>query len=198
MSESRMSKTETPIHRRTITIDAFETGPNELTVEGKLVDERPQGGPAWFGGEGPRVIHDMQVALTVRFPELAIVRAAGTMRAHPYGICTDALPPLQGLVGVSVAQGFTRAVNERFGRQLGCSHLTALIQAMAPVVRQAAGAAFVEKKAAPPDPGERWFVNTCQAWREGGPLHTLLEKGDAEGLRAAQARGFLGRAAPED
>lgn len=197
MSESRETEPQTPIHRRTITIDAFESGGSELTVEGNLVDERPQGGPAWFGGEGPRVIHDMRVSLTVRFPELAILRAEGGMAAHPYGICRDALPPLEGLIGVPVGPGFTRAVNERFGRQLGCSHLTALIQAMAPVVRQAAGAAFAEKKGSPPDPGERWFINTCQAWREGGPLHTLLEKGDAEGLRAAHMRGFLGPPAPE-
>lgn len=115
----------------------------------------------------------MRVALTVRFPELAIVRAEEVMAAHPYGVGTDALPPLEGLVGVSVAHGFTRVLNERFGRQLGCSHLTALIQALAPVVRQAAGAAFVEKKCAPPNPGERWFINTWPAWREGGPLHTL-------------------------
>ena len=191
-----MSESKVPIHRRSIQVDAFESGPNELTVEGNLVDERPQGGPAWFGGEGPRVIHDMRVALTVRFPELTIVRAEGAMTAHPYGVCPEAVPPLQGLIGVSVAQGFTRAVNERFGRQLGCAHLTALIQAMAPVVRQAAGAAFVEKKGAPPMPGDRWFINTCQAWREGGPLHTLLETGDVAGLRAAQTPGFLGRPSP--
>jgi hypothetical protein len=140
----------------------------------------------------------MRVALTVRVPDLAIVRAEGAMATHPYRVCTDALPPLEGLVGVSVAQGFTRVVNERFGRQLGCSHLTALIQAMAPVVRQAAGAAFVDKKGAPPNPGERWFINTCQAWREDGPLHALLEKGDAEGLRAAQTRGVPDGGAPAE
>jgi hypothetical protein len=123
-----VSESKVAIHRRSIQVDAFESGPNQLTVAGNLVDGRPQGGPAWLGGEGPRVIHDMRVALTVR--------------------------------------------------------------------RQAAGAAFVEKKGAPPMPRDRWLINTCQAWREGGPLHTLLETGDAAGLRAAQTPGFLGRPAP--
>jgi hypothetical protein len=27
-------------------------------------------------------------------------------------------------------------------------------------------------------------VNTCQAWREHGPLHARLAKGDIEGMKA--------------
>jgi hypothetical protein len=61
-------------------------------------------------------------------------------------------------------------VNERIGRARGCTHVAALILAMGPVVRQGAGAAF--GFATPGDPRRTpWFVNSCQAWREGGPLH---------------------------
>jgi hypothetical protein len=31
-------------------------------------------------------------------------------------------------------------------------------------------------------------VNTCQAWREDGPLHTRLLANDVEALRALSAR----------
>jgi hypothetical protein len=30
-------------------------------------------------------------------------------------------------------------------------------------------------------------VNTCQAWRENGPLHRLIQAGDEAGLRGLSA-----------
>ena len=181
-----MSDQKLPVQLRTIRMEAIESGDDELVVTGSLRDERPRGGPKWFGVPGPRVVHDMRVALRVRHPDLVITAVDGAMDTQPYTICPEALPPLQQLVGVSVGQGFTRAVNERLGRQQGCSHLTALIQAMGPVIRQAAGAAFRDRntEAVMGGGGDRWFVNTCRSWRENGPLHNLLKQGDEAGLRA--------------
>ena len=176
-----------PVHVRTIRVEAIEDGDDALVVTGTLVDERPRGGEKWFGVEGPRVIHRMELSLRVRHPDGVITAVRGGMEAHPYRICPDAVPPLQGLVGVSVTQGFTRAVNERLGRQRGCAHLTALIHAMAPVVRQAAGVAFPPAEGS--GDGSLWFVNTCQAWREDGPLHRLVRSGDEDGLRDISAYG---------
>lgn len=176
-----------PVHVRTIRVEADSDGPDALLVTGTLVDERPRGGDSWFGVEGPRVIHRMELALRVRHPDLVITEVRGGMDAHPYRICPDALPPLQRLVGVSVAQGFTRAVNERLGRQRGCAHLTALIHAMAPVVKQAAGVAFAPAETAAAADQELWVIDTCQAWREDGPLHRLVRAGDEPGLRALSA-----------
>ena len=164
-----------PFHVRTIRIDAVETAggsaaPSALLVRGTLEDRRPQGVPDWVQHDG-EVIHYMEVTLTVTWPDLVVSAIDGAMRTFPHpGVCPDALPPLQSLVGVAVGRGFTRAVNERIGRERGCTHVAALILAMGPVVRQGAGAAF--GFAAPGDPdGTPWFVNSCQAWREGGPLH---------------------------
>jgi Protein of unknown function (DUF2889) len=88
-------------------------------------------------------------------------------------------------VGLSIARGFTREVNERFGRQRGCAHFTALIHAMAPAVRQGAGVAFPQPE--PPATTNPRFVDTCQAWRADGPLHQLVRAGDEAGLRALSA-----------
>lgn len=174
-------------HVRTIRTEVRHVGESELEVVGRLVDERPRGGE-WFGIDQGTVIHDMTVTLRVRHPDLVITAAAGSMASHPYTICPEALPPLRHLVGLSVAKGFTRAVNERFGRELGCAHLTALIQAMAPAIRQGAGAAFRDPRELPRADRDLWFVNTCQAWRDGGPLHRRLVAGDIDGLRALSAR----------
>lgn len=184
-----MSQPREPAHVRTLTIEAYRAGTALLEVTGRLVDRRPQGpGVGWFGAVDGTVIHDMRVSLYVRHPDLVITAVTADMASHPYSLCPDAIDPLQRLVGLSVARGFTRAVNERFGRQLGCAHLTALIQAMAPVVRQAIGPAFLEYEEIPKGSSETWFVNTCQAWKEGGLLHQRLAAGDLEGLKALSAR----------
>ncbi|MBI4268812.1 MAG: DUF2889 domain-containing protein [Candidatus Rokubacteria bacterium] len=177
-----------PIHVRAIRAEAWKVSDTELDVSGHLVDDRPQGAPVWFDLAPTSTIHDMRLTIRVRYPDLVITRAAGSMTTHPYTICPEALPPLEKLVGISVAQGFTRAVNERLGRQLGCAHLTALIQALGPVVRQAVGAAFRDERQPPRADRDAWWVDTCHAWRAQGPLHARLVAGDIEGMRALSAR----------
>ena len=175
-----------PIHTRTIRMEAVRVSESEMEVTGHLVDERAEP-EDWFGVPSGLVIHDMSVTLRVRAPDLVITSASAAMDARPYTICTDAVEPLQSLVGLSVARGFTRAVNERLGRARGCAHLTALVHAIAPVVRQGAGVAF-RSDAEHPGPGaDLWFVNTCHAWRENGPLHSRLIANDVEGLRNLSA-----------
>ncbi len=177
-----------PVHVRTIRVEAAEAGPGELEVTGTLLDERPRGQVRWEGDDGARVVHDMTVTLRVRYPDFVITEARATMAAYPYAICPEALSPVEQLVGLSVARGFVRAAQERVGRERGCAHLTALILAMALVVKQGAGAAFRGERNAPRDAVDLWFINTCQAWRQDGPLHLLLKRGDVEGLKAMSAR----------
>lgn len=181
-----MSEARIPLHTRTIRMDAVRVNDAELEVAGHLVDDRPEP-EDWFGVPAGPVIHDMRVTLRVRHPDLVITAASATMRARPYTICTDAVAPLQRLVGLSVTRGFTRAVNERLGRANGCAHLTALVHALGPVVRQAAGVAFPGPRPTPEAASDPWFVNTCHAWREDGPLHARLLANDVDGLRQLSA-----------
>jgi hypothetical protein len=184
----RRSDAVVPLHVRTIRIEAIESGKGQLLLTGTLTDERPRrGGPKWFGADPPPLIHHMTVAMRVRHPDLTITGVEAGMKAYPYQICPEAVAPLQDLVGLSVGQGFTRAVNERFGRAKGCAHLTALIHAMAPAIRQAAGVAFPRAQRPWTETARTWFINTCQAWREDGPLHRLLASKDEAGLRAMSA-----------
>ena len=180
---SHDARSQLPAHVRTIQIDAAELDPEDaparLRVHGVLEDRRPRGVPDWLQHEGD-VIHRMEVMLTVRHPDLTITAVETRMSAFPHpGICPDALPAVQSLVGLRVDRGFTRAVNERLGRDKGCTHLTALILAMGPVVRQGAGAAFGFGRGRSPEGARErpWFINSCQAWREGGPLHTRWMEG---------------------
>lgn len=184
------------VQSRTIRIEVGRAGDDELEVTGRLVDERPGGVPRWFDVPQGETVHDMSLTVRVRYPDLTITAVSGSMTEHPYTICPDAVPSLQRLVGLSVVQGFTRAVNERLGRQHGCAHLAALVHAMGPAIKQGAGAAFQEVDGFPPPGADLWFINTCQAWREGGPLVSGLRAGDTEGLKALRARGANTEEAP--
>jgi hypothetical protein len=176
------------VHVRTIRAEVRRVAEDELEITGHLVDERPRStDPFDEGHDG--IVHDMTLIIRVRHPDLVITAVEGRMDHRPYTLCTDAVPPLQRLVGLSVMKGFTRAVNERFGRQLGCSHLNALIQAMAPAIKQGAGAAFLEGTKIKAGAQNLWFVNTCPAWRENGPLIEGVRKDGVAVLRAFSARG---------
>lgn len=187
-----------PVHVRTIRTSVVKVGDDELEVTGQLLDERPGSETQWFGIRAGSAVHDMFVTMRIRYPNLEITDVSARMATHPYLVCTDAIPALRKIVGLSVAHGFTRAVNERLGREQGCSHLTALVQAMAPVVRQGAGVAFRDGEAVPRDERDMWFVNTCHAWRANGPLHQRLVAGDADGIRALSAYRRLAHPSPTD
>lgn len=178
----------TIVHFRAIEAEVAKISDDEIEVTGRLLDRRPGGNPSWWRKRPDSMVHDMALTLRIRRPDLVITAASASMGAHPYTICPDTLPRVQALVGLSVSRGFTRAVNERLGRENGCAHLTALVQALGPVVRQGAGAAFRDENEIPRADEQLWWVNSCHAWRDDGPLMDRLRAGDADGLRAFASR----------
>jgi hypothetical protein len=142
-----------------------------FAVVGTLHDERP-----WAGGSfGPRDLHVMELGVVVRRADLCIVDAAADMKTFPHAECTDIEPSFRDLIGVSVARGYTNAVQERFGRERGCSHLEFLARALGPVIVQSvtSSAAWrVEKgdgQYPARDGGLNFLTNTCHVWAQDGP-----------------------------
>jgi len=141
-----------------------------LVVIGTLADVRP-----WASGEfGPRELHRMELAIVVRRSDLMITDAVADMQTFPHAECTDIEPKFSELIGLSVARGYTSAVQERFGRERGCSHLEFLARAVGPAVVQSvtsAAAQQFEKGEGYPG-GERalgFLTNTCHVFIEDGP-----------------------------
>lgn len=178
------------IHNRTYQTEAFAEDDGRLRVAGRLTDVKPMGlGPE--DGE-PMVIHDMSLELLIELPGFDIVDVTSEMHTHPYGLCTAILPDYRALVGLSVARGFTHEVRRLFGGPSGCSHLTALLQAMAPVAVQASWSLLsldqplAEQAAGPAgDDAERarrvrMNTNTCHVWREGGEHLEAVLSGDGD------------------
>lgn len=179
------------IHNRTYQTEAFAEDDGRLRVVGRLTDIKPIGlGPQ--DGE-PLVVHDMGLELLIEIPSFQIVDVATEMFTHPYELCTHILPDYRALVGLSVARGFTHEVRRLFGGPSGCSHLTALLQAMAPVAVQASWALLtvnepLEHLAAGPGAQDeiererrvRMNTNTCHVWREGGEHLNAVLNGDGD------------------
>ena len=174
---------EDPVHRRVISIDV-SSARRLLRRIGTLHDQRP-----WAGGElGPRDLHFMELGIVVRRADLMIVDAAADMQTYPHAECTDIEPSFRDLVGLSVARGYTGAVQERFGRQRGCSHVEFLARAIGPVVVQgvtSSGAWEVEKGIGEHpmrEGGSGFLANTCHIWTEDGPGPQKIAIGWRPGL----------------
>jgi hypothetical protein len=160
---------ELPVHRRTIGIEVFVRD-EHFVVIGTLTDLRP-----WASGKlGPRDLHTMELGIVVRRADLMIVDAVADMQTFPHAECTEIEPKFSELIGLSVARGYTSAVQERFGRERGCSHLEFLARAIGPAVIQsvtsAAAQQFENGDSFPG--GERaltFLSNTCHVFIDDGP-----------------------------
>jgi hypothetical protein len=173
---------ELPVHRRTIDIEVF-VREEYFVVIGTLADVRP-----WASGElGPRELHRMELAIVVRRADLMITDAVADMKTFPHAECTDIEPKFSELIGVSVARGYTSAVQERFGRERGCSHLEFLARAVGPAVVQSvtsAAAQQFEKGDGYPG-GERalgFLTNTCHVFIEDGAGSQKIAAGWRPGM----------------
>jgi hypothetical protein len=116
----------------------------------------------------------MELAVVVRRADLMITDAVADMETFPHAECTDIEPKFAELIGLSVARGYTSAVQERFGRERGCSHLEFLARALGPAVVQSmtSSAAWEVEHGYPYPMGERalgFLSNTCHVFIDGGP-----------------------------
>ena len=179
---------ELPVHRRTIDIEVFVRD-DYLVVIGTLADVRP-----WASGDfGPRELHRMELAVVVRRADLMITDAVADMKTFPHAECTDIEPKFSELIGLSVARGYTSAVQDRFGRERGCSHLEFLARAIGPAVVQsvtsAAAQQFERGDAYPGGASALGFLaNTCHVFIEDGP--------GAEKIATGWRPGMFGYPAP--
>lgn len=161
---------EVPTHRRQIDFESYDRG-DDLLVVGRLRDDRP-----WADGTTQEAhVHDMTLEVTVRRPQLVVTAVRAAMRHFPHAECRDIETAFQGLVGLQVGRGYTRAVQERFGRQLGCTHLELLARLVGPVVVQSIPSSAL--RAHPEDgggtalaeTGSGWFADSCHVWASEGP-----------------------------
>jgi hypothetical protein len=176
------------LHDREYRVRAFRKADDLILIRGAVRDQKPPGLYLDVDPD-PLTIHHMQIDLEVAFPSLEILGATVDIEVHPNTECPSIEAHYGGLVGLSIARGFTHKVRELFGGPRGCTHTTALLQAMAPVAIQCmwsmqASAARRSGAAATRDdsPEARrmaWQMNlnTCHVWAEDGEQVARLEAG---------------------
>jgi hypothetical protein len=149
-----------PLHTRLMTLTLAAEGEDEYAASGRVLDVRKRGMVPLAGFlNGPGVVHDMELRLTLGRDDLRIRSAALRMRAVPFPSgpgtggesCRDNEAGAGRIVGIaldgSVAPGLYRAV----GGPRGCFHVFTLLRLLAPSVvwavrhglARTAGRAFV-------------------------------------------------------
>ena len=179
------------IHERAYVVRAYRKGFDSLVLRGAVRDQKP---PGLYIADDPEplTIHHMIVDLEIGIPSLDITKAKVVLETHPHSGCPRIEDHYGSLVGLSIARGFTHKVRELFGGPRGCTHTTALLQAMAPVAVQSMWSfhmaqARASGQSTPFDTPESRQgaalanLNTCHVWAEGSEhVESLLHGGPME------------------
>lgn len=128
------------LHTRAIDLRGYLRADGLYDIEAHLVDtktypfENQDRGTVQPG----EALHGMWVRMTVG--EDMVIRACEAVSDFtPYAICPQAAPNFAALAGVTIGPGFTRAVKERVGGVMGCTHLREVLAQMATVAFQTIG-----------------------------------------------------------
>ena len=168
------------LHDREYRVQAYRLAPDRVLIQGAVRDQKP---PHLYvpGDVHPLTVHHMQLGMTISFPDLTIVDVQTQFESHPNDVCPSIIDHYDNLVGLSIARGFTHKVRELFGGPRGCTHTTALLQAMAPIAMQIfwsmrsvtsaeAGEPYGVGASEPGDDSWKRILNTCHVWAEDGEM----------------------------
>ncbi len=178
------------IHTRQYQVHAFRMSDTKFLLRGVVVDEKPAGlyieddpDPIWM--------HHMIVDLEIVYPTFLIEKASVEFKNHPHLGCTNITDHYKKLEGMSIARGFNAKVRELFGSSRGCTHIGALLAAMAPVAIQTGWSMRVssvvdtdDSSKSPEDFQEQRVkqfastINTCHIWDEHGEMVSKVRRGE--------------------
>ena len=189
------------IHTRQYETRVYQISDAELLVRGAVSDTKPPGLYV-LGDPESMEIHQMQLELRVRLPGLEITSARVLFETHPHEQCPLIADDYARLVGLSIARGFTREIRNLFGGPKGCTHVNALLQAMAPAVVQSTWSVSVRRGRLRGESGQaispeerlrrlKGNVNTCHLWAEDGEHVASLNRGERPGFPPLPVRERL-------
>ena len=170
---------EVLLHTRTYDIKTYRVDATTVRMVGRVADAKPAGLVVANDPED-LYVHDMTVTLMIAYPHLEITAVEVGYSEFPHSECPGISSAYEALVGQSIAAGFSRFVNQTLGRERGCTHVGALLKAMAPVAVQTTYslARLPHDENGPrseqwtPEQRERsmaFTLNSCHVWAEDGP-----------------------------
>lgn len=179
------------VHERAYVVRAYRKDDRTLLLRGALRDQKPPGLYVPDDTE-PLTVHHMIVDLEVRVPTFEIIDARAVLETHPHTNCPRIEDHYRNLIGLSIARGFTHRVRELFGGPRGCTHTTALLQAMAPVAIQSMWSLRIvaARRGGGSTDGHDFTsaesrqqamlmnLNTCHIWAEDGEQVAAIRRGE--------------------
>ncbi|HOD28851.1 MAG TPA: DUF2889 domain-containing protein [Syntrophales bacterium] len=167
-------RTGEKVHSRTLEILTYPAGDRGILVTGELVEKRLR---PYYGVSGeirsPHTVHHMIIRMLIEGLTFAITEIEVEMPGVPRDACLETAQCLNRLVGMNIAAGFTLKAREAVGGRRGCTHLLALLTAMAPAAVQGF---WVHHAAQPMENDtssrlmEQYLIDSCWVWRREGPM----------------------------
>jgi hypothetical protein len=175
------------LHRRAIDLRGYQRADGLFDIEAHLADTKTYAFENQDRGtvEPGVPLHGMWVRITVG--EDMVIRACEAASDFtPYAICPQAAPNFARLAGVTIGPGFSRAVKERVGGVLGCTHLREVLAQMATVAFQTIGPvrwrrereareAAIARGETPPAAKRAVPLGSCYAYAPGSEVVRRLE-----------------------
>ena len=170
------------VHTRSIVCRSFSRGDGQIDIDGRFIDTRCFDYESDFRGPcaAGSALHNMQLRLTVdRSRHISAVQLA--MVSTPYTTCSGVEPNFQDLLGLSMGRGFKKALRERLGGVMGCTHVLALLDAMAAAAVQSfTSAGYAPRPPGAPEPVRMFKLETlqdsCHSYRNDGPVMAQLRE----------------------
>ncbi len=168
------------IHTRNIKIEIYGHDDKSIIVQGELVDERLK---PYYNIKGERcqpcILHHMIIRMLIEGEAVTIKKIEAEMDTIPLKECMETISSLEKITGMTISPGFTNQIKEILGGVNGCTHLTSLVISMAPAAVQGYFSYIAEEplvRKFSPDLIQKYVVNSCQIWKEGGILANMLKE----------------------
>lgn len=164
------------VHTRRVECRGYRRADGLWEIEGHMSDTRTHDialrhDPRTVKAGEP--LHEMSVRIVID-DGFTILAVEACQDAAPTRICGDAVAPMQQLVGLKIAAGFTNAVKQRLGGAQGCTHLMELMWPIATTAYQTLAGSRIDKLLAPAEPGCKPVkIDSCWAY---GAQRDLVKK----------------------
>jgi hypothetical protein len=175
------------LHRRLIDMHGYQREDGLYDIEAWLEDTKTYAFDNQDRGsvQPGEPLHGMWVRMTVG-DDMVIRACEAVSDFTPYAICPQAAPNFAALAGVSIGPGFNRAVKEKVGGVLGCTHLREVLAQMATVAFQTIGPmrwrkareareAAIARGETPPSAKRVIPVGSCYAYAPGSEVVTRMQ-----------------------
>ncbi len=171
------------LHLRDIALKGYHRADGNFDIEAHLVDTKTYGFPSEHRGQvGPgEPVHGMWVRMTIDM-DMNVLVCEASSDFTPFAVCPAAAPNFAALAGLKIGPGFNRAVHERVGGVMGCTHLREVLAQMATVAFQTLYPVRARKEREariangasgepPVVPGKRpALLGTCHAYAPNSPV----------------------------